>query len=334
MKAARSKIAKIPATLFIILLVAMPAVSREFDTGDEAPDFALRDTSGAEFALANTRGKIAIVVFWRMKQQRSSDALTELQLIYAKFKDQGVEVIAISNSVISPEVIGEVKQSKRLTYSMLYDPDEKTYGAYGVIVSPSIFVIDRAGKLSYYYPGYRADFSRQITGRVEVLLGRKTLEELKAELEPVKRAEIPESEKKARRYMKMGERLLEKGMARNAMIQYEKAIREKPDLFEAHLRLGDIYLERKEIEKAEAEFRQSIELKSRSSEAHAGMGDVFFFQEQLEKSVEMLQIALKLNPNLARAHYRLGRVYEKRRRIEDALKEYKAALKILLKIKE
>ena len=313
-----------------LLLAAMPVVSREFVLGNQAPDFALQDASGTDFALADMRGRIVIIIFWRAEQKRSIDALTALQSIYEKFKEQGVEVVALFNGVSRAEVISKTKQSEQLSFPLLHDPEEKVYGDYGVIVAPSTFVVDKEGKLSYYYPSYRPDFSRQIIGRVEVLLGRKTLEQLQAELQPVKRPEILENEKKARRYMKMGNRLLEKGMARSAMLQYEKAVREKPDLFEAHLHLGDIYLNQEKLEEADAAFKQAIGLKPRSGEAHAGLGDVLFFQGQLEKSVEMIQVALKLNPKLARAHYRLGRVYEERKQIEDALKEYRIALEILL----
>jgi tetratricopeptide (TPR) repeat protein len=217
---------------------------------------------------------------------------------------------------------------------MLLDSQQKAYGAYEVFLTPSTFIVDKEGKLSYYYPGYRDDFPRQISGRVEVLLGKKTLEELQAELKPDEKPKVSESEKKATRYLNAGNRLLEKGMAKSAMLQYQNAVKEDPDLFEAHLHLGDIYLGQKKMEEADAAFRKVIELKPRSADAHSGLGDVLFFQGQLEKSVEMLQIALKLNPKLARAHYRLGRIYEEQGQSVDALREYKTALEILLKIKD
>lgn len=328
----RNWVAAILAMFHISLLAAMPAASKGLVLGSQSPDFALQDVNGTNFALADMRSRIVIIIFWRAEQKRSIDALAALQTIYEEFKEQGVEVVALSKSVSGAEVISKTKQSKQISFPLLHDPEEKAYGDYGVIVTPSTFIVDKAGKLSYYYPGYRPDFSRQIIGQVEVLLGRKTLEQLQAELQPVKRPEISENEKKARIYMKMGDRLLEKGMARSAMLQYEKAVREKPDLFEAHLHLGGIYLNQEKLEEADAAFRQAIQLKPHSGEAHAGLADVLFFQGQLEKSIEMLQVALRLNPKLARAHYRLGRVYEEQKQIEDALREYRMALETLLEI--
>jgi tetratricopeptide (TPR) repeat protein len=328
------QISRVLAIFSILLLAGLLGASRSLDLGDAVPDFVSQDISGTELSLTSLRGKIVIIVFWRAEQKRSIEALTALQSIYMKTKEQGVEVLALSSDEGGPELIGKVKQSKQFTFPMLYDREEKAYGDYGVMVMPSTFIIDKAGKLSYYYPGYRDDFSRQISGRVDVLLGKKTLEELQAELQPVKRPEISEAEKKARRYLKAGNRLLEKGMTQSAMLQYQKAVQEEPNLFEAHLRLGDIYLNQENIQEADSAFKQAIKLKSRSADAHAGLGDVLFLQGQLEKAVETLQIALRLNPKLARAHYRLGRVYEEQKRIEDALKEYKIALRILLKIEE
>ena len=326
--------AKMFLILPVLLLVAVLGASRGLDLGIQTPDVVLQDVDGTEFSMANMQGKIVIVVFWRAGQERSANALAILQSIYAKYKEEGVEVLAINTNKGEPEAITKMKELKQLTFPMLLDSQEQAYSDYEVKVTPSTFVIDKIGKLSYYYPGYRDDFLHQVSGRVEVLLGKKTLEELQAELQPVERVEISESEKKAKRYLKMGDRLLEKGMEKNAMLQYRKAIREKPDLFEAHLYLGDIYLDQKKMEDADSSFRKAIELKQRSSVAHAGLADVLFSQGKLEESVKMLGIALKLNPKLARAHYRLGRVHEEQGQMEDALKEYKVALRILLKIKK
>jgi len=318
----------------ILFLMMSIAASRTLSAGDKVPDFTLQDTSDADFSLYSLKDKIIVIVFWRSDQERSAQALMSLQAIYAEFKAQGVEVLAISSDEGGLEPINKMKQSKQLTFTMLYDEEQKAYGDYGVIAIPSTFVIDKEGNLNYYYAGYRGDFSRQIRGRVEVLLGKRTIEQLEAELHPVKKPEVSESEKKARRYLNAGNRLLEKGIARSAMKQYQKAAQEEPALFEPHLRLGDIYLAQKKVEEATVEFKQAIDLKPNSAEAHAGMGGVLLLQGQLEKAVEMLQIALKLNPKLAKAHYSLGKLFEEQKRIEDALKEYKIALGILLKIEE
>ena len=329
------QIAKKLITLSIFLLAVSPVASRNIvNPGEEAPEFILTDTDGTELSLASMKGRIVILAFWRAGQERSMEALTALQSAYTEFREQEVIVLALSSDEGGPELISETKQSKQLTYPMLHDKGKKVYGDYGVFGIPSTFIIDKEGKVNYYYPGYRDDFPRQIRGRIEVLLSKKTLEALEAELKPVEKAQLSESEKKAARYLKAGNRLLEKGMVRPAMSQYQRAIQEKPDLFEPHLHLGNIYLNQKKIEDAAAEFKQAIELKPRSAEAYAGLGDALFLQGQAEEALKMLQASLKLNPKLAKAHYVLGEIYEQQKRIDDALREYKTALKILLGVEE
>jgi peroxiredoxin/regulator of sirC expression with transglutaminase-like and TPR domain len=328
------RIAGVLSILSILLLTMPVSASRNLKIGDKVPDFTLQDTDGTEVSLDNLGDKVVVIIFWRAEQERSVEALAALQTIYTEFRDQGVEVLALSSEEGGLKPIGKIKQSKQLTFAMLYDKEQKLYGDYGVIGIPSTFVIDKEGKLSYYYPGYRDDYSRQIHGRLEVLLGKKTFDELQAELQPTEKSDLSEAEKKAGRYLKAGNRLLEKGMMELAMKQYEKAVQENPDIFEAHLHLGNIYLAQKKTEEANAAFSQAIKLKPKSAEAYTGLGYAFFLQEQQKEAVEMLQTALKLNPKLARAHYSLGRIYEEQKRIEDALKEYKIALKILLKLEE
>jgi len=313
----------------------MPAsASRNISIGDKVPDFTLQDTDGTDVSLDSLSDKVVVIIFWRAGQERSVEALTALETIYTEFKEQDVEVLAFSSEEGGLEPISKIKQSKQLTFTMLHDKEQKLYGDYGVIGIPSTYVIDKEGKLGYYYPGYRDDYSRQIHGRLEVLLGKKTLDELQAELQPTEKSELSEGEKKAGRYLKAGNRLLEKGMMELAVKQYEKAVQEDPDIFEAHLHLGNIYLAQKKIEEANAAFSQAVKLKPKSAEAYTGLGYVSFLQGQQKEALEMLQTALKLNPKLARAHYSLGRIYEEQKQIENALKEYKIALKILLKLEE
>jgi tetratricopeptide (TPR) repeat protein len=283
-----------------------------------------------------------IVVFWRAEQERCLKALTALQSIYLRFKGQvedsrskpgGVVALALSSDEGGLEPIRKIRQEKQLTFPMLYDKEEKAYGDYGIVVTPSTVIIDKAGKLNYYYPSYRDDFSHQISGRVEVLLGKKTLETLQAELAPVKRPERSKAEKSAKRHHNAGNRLLERGMTQSAMRQYQKAIEADPSLLEVRLHLGEIYLEQKAAGEAIVEFTEVIKTKPQSYSAYAGLSDAFFLQGELEKAIEMVQIALRLNPKLARAHYRLGRIYEAQQQIAEALKEYKIALEILLEKK-
>ena len=222
---------------------------------------------GKDFSFASLNGKIAIIVFWRAEQERSIQALLALQEIYTEFKEQDVEVLALSSDEDGLKPISEIKQSRQLTFTMLYDKDQKAYGDYGVIGIPSTFVIDKEGKLSYYCPGYRSDYTLQIKGHLEVLLGKKTAEQLQLELKPNEKPEVSEAEKKARRYLNAGNRLLEKRMSRPAMVKFQKAVQEYPALPEPHLHLGDIYLAQKKTEDAAIEFGKVIELEPESAEA-------------------------------------------------------------------
>jgi len=116
-----------------ILLILLPPLlllgaSRNINPGDEAPNFSLQDTSGAEFSLASLKGKIVIVLFWKAEQKRSIEALTALQAIYTKLKEESVAVLALSSDEGGLQLIDKTKQSKKHTFPMLYDRGTKAYG--------------------------------------------------------------------------------------------------------------------------------------------------------------------------------------------------------------
>ena len=85
--------------------------------------------------------------------------LTRLAEDYEKFKQAGAEVIAIS---VDPQSFAwSMGQTTGAKFEILSDSDKKTIIAYGIlnaaehggIAHPSIFILDKTGKIRYMHIG-------------------------------------------------------------------------------------------------------------------------------------------------------------------------------------
>jgi len=115
------------------------------DANREKADFTLTDLQGKEWRLHDLQGKVVLVNFWATWCPPCRKEMPDLDALYAKFKDQGFVVLAISDedaAKVTP-FIGE----RKISYPVLLDPGRKVNELFKVEGIPKSFVYNREGKL-------------------------------------------------------------------------------------------------------------------------------------------------------------------------------------------
>ena len=142
--------------------------------GDTAPDFTLRDDTGAEVRLSDLRGSKVIVYFYPAAMtagctKQACDFTDSLDSL----KAAGYEVLGISPD--QPEKLAKFRARDSLTITLLSDPDRtvmKEWAAFGMKklygkdvegVIRSTFVVDEQGKIQL------AQYNVKATGHVAKL---------------------------------------------------------------------------------------------------------------------------------------------------------------------
>jgi peroxiredoxin len=120
----------------------------------EAPLFSLKDIKGYTVNLADYKGKIVFVNFWATWCPSCQQELPVFQTTCDKYKDQGVEFLAISTDKDTSKVIPFISE-KGYKFTVLYDQGMKK--AYDVAGIPTLFILDKEGKIRYKHIGYRPD---------------------------------------------------------------------------------------------------------------------------------------------------------------------------------
>lgn len=128
---------------------------KPLEAGAAAPDFTIKDTDGApvHFAEEVTK-KPTFLVFWSIFCEPCRFEMPIIQKLYEKHKDAGLSVLAIAldGEPLKNSIVGFVKQ-EGYTFRVLIDElDEKEMfkvaDPYGVGGTPTIYLVDRGGKVA------------------------------------------------------------------------------------------------------------------------------------------------------------------------------------------
>src|SRR5438132_6845715 len=128
--------------------------TRQATLGNSAPDFTLFDGDGAQWRLAEQRGKVVVLLFYPGDETPiCTRQMCSVRDRWEDYAATGAEVVGIStNSIESHKSFAE---HHKLPLRLLADVDRKVadlYGAQSLIpgkVARSVFVINRDGVITY-----------------------------------------------------------------------------------------------------------------------------------------------------------------------------------------
>ncbi|MBI5419602.1 MAG: TlpA family protein disulfide reductase [Deltaproteobacteria bacterium] len=125
------------------------------EIGAVAPDFSIKDAEGTQFNLADEKGKRSVLlVFWSIFCEPCRYEMPIIQKAHDKYKDAGLDVLAIAldGEPLKNSIVGFVKQ-EGYTFRVLIDELDakemfKVADPYGVAGTPSLYLVDRTGKVA------------------------------------------------------------------------------------------------------------------------------------------------------------------------------------------
>ncbi|MEN9224473.1 MAG: tetratricopeptide repeat protein [Thermostichus sp. HHBFW_bins_43] len=101
-----------------------------------------------------------------------------------------------------------------------------------------------------------------------------------------------------------------------AMQQFEQALKQAPNLPEAHFGMGEILRIKGDLNSAEVSYQQAIRGNGSYGLAHYRLGSVFARRGKLEQAIEQFRLALEIYPNFPEAKDSLQRLLS--RQTEEA----------------
>ncbi|MBH0168457.1 thiol-disulfide oxidoreductase ResA [Fictibacillus sp. 18YEL24] len=114
--------------------------------GDTAPNFVLTDLNGKQVELEDYRGKGVFLNFWGTWCKPCEREMPYMQRQYEKYKDQGVEILAVNVSETNVSVKNFVDRY-RMSFPVPMDKQREVTKAYGIGPIPTTILIDKNGKV-------------------------------------------------------------------------------------------------------------------------------------------------------------------------------------------
>jgi peroxiredoxin len=149
------------AILAVVLVAAVAAAAFLLPLHvTPAPQVTFVSLKGESIATGASVGKVMLVNFWATDCPVCIREMPDLVQTYEKYRERGLEVVAVAMRHDPPNYVIRYAEAKRLPFKIALDPlgeHAKAFG--GVRLTPTTFVIDRRGNIAERIVG-RADFGR------------------------------------------------------------------------------------------------------------------------------------------------------------------------------
>jgi peroxiredoxin len=117
-----------------------------------APELTFVTIKGEKITPESLRGKVVMVNFWATSCTTCVAEMPQMVETYNKFKDQGLEFVAVAMSYDRPDYVVNYADTRKLPFKVTFDSDGSAAKAYGgVSMTPTTFVIDKDGKILKQY---------------------------------------------------------------------------------------------------------------------------------------------------------------------------------------
>ena len=305
---------------------------RAINPGDMLPATTIAHSdSGQKLSLGKPGGRITALVFWGAdlptKKQRSTQALSQLQQLAPFFREKQVDLLSVNVQGDSAEIVKEVVAASGFSSPTYRDPEQSAYAALGILVMPSVLLVDKGGKVINGF-GYSNEMISRLKGEIEILRGEKNRQQFEAELHPAM-IDKSKEEKDGDRHLKMGQVLARKGQLEPALREYGLAIQNTPKLAAAHIELGCILVELGKLAEAQAALDKGLALDPGSVRGEICNAQIRAAKGEVDQAIADLQPMIFRNGRDHHLHYILGTLYAKKADHEKAAQEFRKAYELL-----
>lgn len=322
-------------SLFICTTTGSGAGMIDVKHGDIAPEIVLNDITGREHSLDEFRGKALVILFGQSSHEKTRLACDALRKVVnePELRCQPIQWLLVLSKSSHLEDLGMNLNESRIPPLVLHDIERKTFGDYGIVVLPTLVVIDPEGKVVHAETGLLPRFSDMAYHAIRVAIGCIAYVEF-TQMQLPHQEQAPTTDTlRSQRLIHLAEQLTTHNLNVMAIAKYREALELNPESFVAHLGLGNVLLRDQKYELAKAAFRRARVLQPDSVEAALGQATALAYgdADDLAASQTIVSELRKQHPGAARVHFVLGLIEERRGQMTEAAIHYRTAAEMLLR---
>ena len=117
------------------------------------------------------------------------------------------------------------------------------------------------------------------------------------------------------------------GMYKEAIEEFKKVIRIKPDYADAHYSLGGAYMKLDMYKEAIEAYKQVIRIDPDNVSAHSNLGEIYKKLDMHKEAIEAFKQVIRINPDDALTHRGIGLKYMELGMYKEAIEVYKQVIR-------
>jgi peroxiredoxin len=137
--------------------------------GQEAPDFALKSSTGENLRLSEYRGDVVMINFWATWCGPCRQEMPLLDELYGRYQRVGFNLLGVNiddDSRRAMQMIDELGVS----FPVLFDSRKEVSELYDVEAMPVTVLVDREGTIRYIHHGYKPGYEEKYLDQIRSLL--------------------------------------------------------------------------------------------------------------------------------------------------------------------
>lgn len=138
-------------------------------TGQPAPDFALKSSSGENLRLSEYRGNVVMVNFWATWCGPCRQEMPLLDELYTRYERVGFTLLGV-NIDDEPRKAMNMVSELGVNFPVLFDDRKEVSKLYDVDAMPVTVIIDREGNVRFIHEGYKPGDEEYYLDHVRTLL--------------------------------------------------------------------------------------------------------------------------------------------------------------------
>ncbi|MEL7298339.1 MAG: TlpA disulfide reductase family protein [Pseudomonadota bacterium] len=147
------------------VMLAFGAVASTGLSGQQAPDFALKNAAGDNVRLTDLRGDVVMINFWATWCGPCRQEMPLLDEMHARYSRVGFSLLGV-NIDDDPKRAIDMIDSLGVSFPVVFDSDKSVSEQYDVSAMPVTILLDREGVVRHvhygYKPGYEDIYVQQI----------------------------------------------------------------------------------------------------------------------------------------------------------------------------
>ena len=138
-------------------------------TGQAAPDFVLKSSTGDNLRLSEYRGDVVMVNFWATWCGPCRQEMPLLDELYSRYERVGFSLLGVNIDDDSRKAMNMVSDLG-VSFPVLFDARKEVSKLYEVEAMPVTVLIDREGTIRYVHHGYKPGYEDKYLDQIRSLL--------------------------------------------------------------------------------------------------------------------------------------------------------------------